>query len=51
MREDVFALERLVLPDGPAARGAAPSLRAEAFGVALPLVANGMLLPSSGKGT
>jgi hypothetical protein len=31
--------ERRVLPDGPATRGAATSLRAEAFGWALPLVA------------
>ena len=29
-----------VLPDGPATRGAATSLRAEAFGLAFPLVAN-----------
>jgi hypothetical protein len=35
--------DRHVLPDGPATRGAATSLRAEAFGWALPLVANGNL--------
>jgi hypothetical protein len=31
-----------VLPDGPATRGAATPLRTEAFGGALPLVANGI---------
>jgi hypothetical protein len=38
--ESVEGVDRLVLPDGPATRGAATSLRAEAFGWALPLVAN-----------
>jgi len=36
----VERLDTLVLPDGPATRGAATSLRAGAFGWALPLVAN-----------
>jgi hypothetical protein len=40
-----------VLPDGPATRGAATSLRAEAFGWALPLVANGIWLPTNGRAT
>ena len=38
-----------VLPDGPTARGAATSLRAEAFGVALPLVANYIFFPTNGR--
>jgi len=38
-----------VLPDGPTARGAATPLRTEAFGLALPLVANRMLLPTNGR--
>jgi hypothetical protein len=40
-----------VLPDGPAKRGAATSLRAEAFGWALPLVAREMSLPTNGRAT
>ena len=44
-------LNAIVLPDGPTTRGAATSLRAEAFGWALPLVAIENLVPTNGRTT
>ena len=41
---------KAVLPDGPATRGAATPLRTEAFGLALPLVANGNLVHDQREG-
>ena len=49
--ESVEGLDTHVLPDGPTTRGAATSLRAEAFGWALPLVANEIFLPTNGRPT
>ena len=45
---DVERLDAIVLPDGPITRGAATSWRAEAFGWALPLVANEILCRPTG---
>ena len=47
--EELRNLCKTVLPDGPATRGAATSLRAEAFGWALPLVAITLSLPTDGR--
>ena len=46
----VWNVFNTVLPDEPTVRGAATSLRAEAFGVALPLVASGISLANTSPG-